>query len=320
MRTFVILLLLANLAYFGWTRGWLRDMPAPPAPELAADSLPPFTAVGERLTLLAEADPQITPQVAIGQPPVTTGLTTTGLATTGLATGGLTTGQPLSPEASDVAIATELPLESDAADTGQPLSPGTDIAMGQPLNEEASETPQSPALPGPRWCGELGLFTAAGPAEALLPELLLLGIDAELVAGRRPVGNTFWVHSRLFEREADALALLRELQGQNIDSYYIREGELAGRISLGVFSRNSSAEQVQSTLAAQGYSAEISRVARQVDRFWLDLEFASSAVLESPEWLALVARLASSGGEAGAVAADAPQLTEKVCNAVATPG
>lgn len=310
MRTFVILLLLANLAYFGWTRGWLRDVPPPPAPELAADDLPPFTPVGQRLSLLAEAGSQvatgIAPQITTGQP---------------LSPEAADVGQPLSPGA-DIATGQQLPSAADSG-LGQPLeSEAADSAasMGHPLTAEAPETPQSPALPGPRWCGELGLFATAGPAEALLPELVLLGVDAKLGAGRRPVGNTFWVHSRLFEREADALALLRELQGKNIDSYYIREGELAGRISLGVFSRNNSAEQVQSTLGAQGYRAEISRVARQVDRFWLDLELPSAAMLQSPEWLALAARLASSGGEAGAAAADAPQLTEKVCNAVATPG
>lgn len=294
MRTFVILLLLANLLYFGWNRGWLRDTPEPAAPELAAaaaDALPPFVPSDRRLTLLAEApDPQIT------------------------------LGQPL---ASDTDLAMGQPLDSLASDTDATVGQLLDsevASMGQPLDSEESDEPQSPGLPGPRWCAELGLFTTAEPAEALLPELVLLGVDAKLGAGRRPVGNTFWVHSRLFEREADALALLRELQGKNIDSYYIREGELAGRISLGVFSRNNSAEQVQSTLGAQGYRAEISRVARQVDRFWLDLELPSAAMLQSPEWLALAARLASSGGEAGAAAADAPQLTEKVCNAVATPG
>ncbi|HHX81773.1 MAG TPA: SPOR domain-containing protein, partial [Pseudomonadaceae bacterium] len=202
---------------------------------------------------------------------------------------------------------------------GQPLASDTDAPVGQPLDSEESGEPQSPGLPGPRWCAELGLFTTAEPAEALLPELVLLGIDAELASGRRPVGTTFWVHTRLFDSQAEALTLLRELQAKDIDSYYIREGELAGRISLGVFSRNASAEQVQSVLGAQGYAAEVSRVARQVDRFWLDLEASSAAVLETPDWRALVAGLASSAGEAGAAAADAPQLTEKVCNDVATP-
>lgn len=303
MRTFVILLVVANLVYFGWTQGWLRDVPPEAAPE-PVDGLPSFEPAERELTLLEELPGFEPTEDQVAPDPLSEGA------------------EPLAPELAEGAEALD-------ADT---LAEGTDTLDSDPLAEQSDpliangETlPDSPlanagdTLEGPRWCAELGVFASAEPAEALLPELLLLGIDADLATGRRPAGTTFWVHSPPFASEEAALSRLAELQEQNIDSFYMRDGDLAGRISLGVFSREESAQRVQSSLAEQDVAAEVSQVPRVTDRYWLELEAPSAAVLESPDWRALVGRLGVEEAPASEASTDAPRLTEKVCNPVASP-
>lgn len=56
MRTFIFLLLLTNIAYFGWNQGWLRQ-PPPRPPAAGAATVPelsPFVPAPQTLTLLSE--------------------------------------------------------------------------------------------------------------------------------------------------------------------------------------------------------------------------------------------------------------------------
>lgn len=282
MRTFVALLVAANLVMFVWAV-WLRE-PVEPVRAPAADGLLPFEQGPEGLVLLSElpVDGSAAPVRPFEIPEMPTELSET---------------------------------ETDPSEMVVQLAVTPATPAQSP--DQTATTPVPPPE-GPAWCADLGLFTAADQAQALLPELLLLGVDAKLAQGRRPAGITHWVHSRLFANENEARELLSELQSRNIDSFYMRDGELAGRISLGVFSRAESAARLQETLRTQGYTAEVSQVRRQEERFWLELEAPSRGVLEAEGWRTLASRVGLAQGDLDTLPAGSLGVSEKVCEPVAT--
>ena len=89
------------------------------------------------------------------------------------------------------------------------------------------------------------------------------------------------------------MQMLAELQEKNIDSYYMRSGDMAGGISLGVYSRQESALIEQQRKADQGYATSIREVLRMGDRLYVELVMPDGALREAPEWTDF---LASAGG------------------------
>ncbi len=81
-----------------------------------------------------------------------------------------------------------------------------------------------------------------------------------------------WVYIPPRPSRDAAMRLLRELQGRNIDSYIITQGELADGISLGLFRVEASAQKVQRDIQALGYPVEI-RVVNDTQReFWVEIK------------------------------------------------
>ena len=284
MRTFIILLLLTNLAYFGWNQGWLRQL-APPAPKTsiaaAATAVPqPFAQAAGGLTLVSELPETERAQLLL-TPPVVAPRDTASLA----------------PEA---ASATDSP-----AATVEAVALAAGGLIESDKNQLVEDAPPVEALVP--WCADLGLFAELGDAEALMPTLTAMGINAALRTTSVRVSSTFWVYMPAFASDAEASRMLAELQERNIDSYYMRSGAFPGGISLGVFSRSSSAATVQEALAAQGYTAQIGEVFREEPRSTLVLSAPDAAVLETPGWADFMAKNA------------ALTLTENVCESVASP-
>ena len=85
-----------------------------------------------------------------------------------------------------------------------------------------------------------------------------------------------------FETEAQARAVLKELQEKSIDSFYMRTGELVGGISLGVFAIRDSAFRVQANMRDQGYKAEVKEVQKMVSRIKLFARLENRLSLEQP--------------------------------------
>lgn len=258
MRTFLVLLLLSNIVYFGWNRGWLRELPASLAAQTVlpprAGSPPPMPAA-EGLTLLSELS-----------------------------------------EAERVAL---------AAGSGSPAVVPDTAEVSEPA--VARVPPVAPADPvSTPWCAELGPLADKEAAAALQPRLEALGLAVVSVGLEVPVSSTFWVYLPAFSDEALAVRTLAELQARGVDSYYMRSGQFAGGISLGVFSRRASAETVRADLQRQGYQPLIGEVFREELRYFLGLRAGSDAIRGAAQWAALQA-------------ATAPwTLTENVCESVAT--
>jgi hypothetical protein len=112
------------------------------------------------------------------------------------------------------------------------------------------------------WCAASDGVLAPEGVEAFLAVVKRLGGQGSAEIIEVPVAYTWWVHLPPFSDEAAAKVVLDELQAKKIDSFYMRTGELLGGISLGVFSREESADVARRDLQKKGYKPEIRRVAR----------------------------------------------------------
>lgn len=198
MRTFVILLLLANLAFLGWNLAF-REQSAPPVVRS------PARPAGQTLQLLSE-----------------------------------------------------LP---------------------------APETPVSVA---PGTCISLGVFANTAESDFFVSALLQRGLQAraELV----PSGETatFRVYMPPFSSDTAARQSLEALQAAGIDSFIVGSGELAGAISIGLFTREDLALAQQERLAGQGFATSIQEIVTASNEIWVTIEGLSQDLLEGSDLLDLL--------------------------------
>ena len=120
-------------------------------------------------------------------------------------------------------------------------------------------------------CLVVGPFDSPGKADEMQQHLFSLGVTSRERSDNEASRYDYWVHIPPLAGRDAAIRLLRELQGQGIDSFVITQGELANGISLGLFSKEASANKVSSRLLAAGYETRIKRLARQAQTYWLEL-------------------------------------------------
>jgi hypothetical protein len=78
-----------------------------------------------------------------------------------------------------------------------------------------------------------------------------------------------WVYLPASDDKAQALRLLRELQGKGVDSFIVAEGVDANAISLGYFSSADSARGLMVKMQSAGYPADIRETSREATEYWL---------------------------------------------------
>jgi hypothetical protein len=148
--------------------------------------------------------------------------------------------------------------------------------------EEARLEPAATVLQP--WCATAGAFPDEQAAVGFRSAIVDLGGKGLLVSKDEPVSSTWWVYLPAFSSEAEARTVLAVLQEKRIDSYYMRTGELVGGISLGVFSREESANLARQQLAGRGYQASIKQIFRYEPRFYVEIELPDEALRRRPEW------------------------------------
>ena len=133
-------------------------------------------------------------------------------------------------------------------------------------------------------CLVVGPFGSSAKADEMQQRLFSLGVASRERSDNEAGSYDHWVHiPPLADREA-AIRLLRELQGQGIDSFVITQGELANGISLGLFSKEASANKVSSRLLQAGYETRIKRLARQPQIYWLELAAKQADKITDDMW------------------------------------
>jgi len=91
-----------------------------------------------------------------------------------------------------------------------------------------------------------------------------------------------------FNANTAARQTLEALQADGLDSFLITTGDLAGGISLGLFSQEASALGLQESLAAQGYATSIREVVTSSNEIWVTIEGISQDLLQGSELLDLL--------------------------------
>lgn len=90
-----------------------------------------------------------------------------------------------------------------------------------------------------------------------------------------------WVYIAPQSDRKKALALLRELQAKNIDSFLIADGEFENGISLGFYTSHESAKEVMAERAKEGYSVSLVEKRREQKTYWLAFDEESSLRMEN---------------------------------------
>jgi hypothetical protein len=272
VRTFLVLMVLVNLAYFGWTQGWIVERPAAVT---AAD--PGFQAAPQTLVRLDEVPrTQLALMDLLSEAQVSRSAALDQL-------------QQLQSSIEEVASdidENQQNLQQSRAETQQvqgQLIEALDAAISELSVEEGAAV-----LP---WCATAGVFPDLGAANGYRSDLARLGVTAVIETRQEPASSTWWVYMPAFNSEAAASAMLGELQAGGVDSYYMRtgEGDMAGGISLGVYSRRDSALIAQQQLADRGYPTSIREVERLGERHYVVLRMSDAAQREGLEWAGFIA-------------------------------
>ena len=140
-------------------------------------------------------------------------------------------------------------------------------------------------------CLTLGPFENADTVDQVQQRLFSLGINSRERAERKVQAADFWVHIPPLPSRDSAIRLLRELQAQKIDSFVITQGELANGISLGLFSKEQSANTVSRRLIAAGYNVEVKALSRVPERWWLEMKADDEDTLDNYFWSELISRM-----------------------------
>jgi hypothetical protein len=133
-------------------------------------------------------------------------------------------------------------------------------------------------------CFVVGPFDSATKADQLQQRLFSLGVASRERSDHENVSADYWVHIPPRSNRQSAIRLLRELQGQGIDSFVITQGELANGISLGLFSKESSANEVSRRVYEAGYETSIKMLPREPETFWLEIDAAEAERISPNFW------------------------------------
>ncbi|EIK51131.1 sporulation domain-containing protein [Stutzerimonas stutzeri TS44] len=174
------------------------------------------------------------------------------------------------------------------------MSYGSEVGTKIALLSESDSIPSGQVRARPdadAACLFLGGFDDEGTIEALEQRLLSLDIRTSFQVLESTVGVDYWVYLPPLASRQASLRQLRELQSRNIDAYIISVGDLTNGISLGIFSRQDSAEGVVARLGGVGYVALVRELLRAHRTRWLRVEPESGELLSEALLQSLVAQM-----------------------------
>jgi len=141
---------------------------------------------------------------------------------------------------------------------------------GRDIRKQAvAVTPIKPILQESDVCALVGPFLEIISARQTKGRLDGMGLVSRpvMIVKQLPVINWVYVPPRASKK--DALAMLRNMQDKNIDSFLIADGEFENGISVGFYSNIESAKSVLAERKEQGYPVELIEKQREQKTFWL---------------------------------------------------
>lgn len=168
----------------------------------------------------------------------------------------------------------------------QPMATQDVDIREEPDDEVQSESEVEIAVSGleDERCLLLGPFPEIISARQTRIEIEQMGMNGRVVEIINELPAINWVYIPPLPDRAQALAVLRRLQQDNIDSFMVSEGEYENAISLGFFSSDKAANSVIEQRRAQGYDARQTLRARERKSYWTALDAASSKAFDEA-WL-----------------------------------
>ena len=125
---------------------------------------------------------------------------------------------------------------------------------------------------GARLCEVVGPWPDRQRAEQVRSELGALARAGRIHAVPVRRDRLSWVYLPAQPRREDALAALRDLQAQGVDSFIVSEGDDANAVSLGYFSSEESARGLKVKMRNAGYPAEVRETWREALEYWIYLD------------------------------------------------
>lgn len=107
------------------------------------------------------------------------------------------------------------------------------------------------------------------------------GIASDIVEMVKKLPAISWVYIPPLPDRKAALAVLKELQSKNIDSFLVSEGEYENAISLGFFSNRDSAMEIINERREQGYNAQVTMRERERSAYWVAVKEKTDLLTES---------------------------------------
>ncbi len=176
-----------------------------------------------------------------------------------------------------IVLLSELPAEDlDLRDVRQNLGGETILETGQ--NVDGTIILQ---------CALIGPFREVISAKQAKSRLEEKGLLSKTVMVLKDLPAINWVYIAPLADRKTALAMLRDLQSKNIDSFLIADGEYENGISLGFFTNLESAQAILEERKSQGYPVSLVEKKRDQQTYWLAFDENAASRIDEAELDAL---------------------------------
>lgn len=130
-------------------------------------------------------------------------------------------------------------------------------------------------------CAVIGSFPEVVTARQVAGRLVAHNISASIVLMVQELPPVHWVYIEAAETREDNVKILKSLQAKRIDSFLVGDGEYAGAISLGYFSKIDSARSVMDEQIEAGYKAHAILKSRTEEAYFLTMNVVDSAKIST---------------------------------------
>ncbi len=124
----------------------------------------------------------------------------------------------------------------------------------------------------PLYCYELGPIDTLAEAQRLVEGVVDWVVRSEIRDRRRELAPDYWVYVKTNGKSQVVKALQERLKSNGLESFRIRKGGLAGHVSLGLYRSQESAQALYDALIAQEYPADIFEKKRAETFYLVDVK------------------------------------------------
>ncbi|WNO09688.1 SPOR domain-containing protein [Teredinibacter sp. KSP-S5-2] len=171
----------------------------------------------------------------------------------------------------------EIKLLSEVDIPAAPVDMAAD-ELSELSGPEVIEKPSKPI------CEIVGAFPGREQADNFVERLRAYDVQSELKELDLPVGEGYWVYLEPEATRKEAYRRLSEIQARGVDSYVIPKGELENGISLGVYSKESLAQDRFKKMKALGLEPKFKTIERTQREFWVMLKHGEGLKMSNLSW------------------------------------